>query len=253
MLPPRGALRSVSQNNSHSQWVQKTKTKTTRKYTNMKVRTQETLGMTINLLVPESVEEFDTMAKFEGACLQAGIDQIVFHDTLGTIRPAFIKLLAGEGEEGKALRELYPNLPTRQVVSKGPKPARGEAPDIYEKDTVFLTRVKASNVIPPADLQALLQKVADANPFDPSTSTSTSQLAKRFYNLADATVAHMSSSGASWDDFKTNFLNLNPGFEFDVDDNGVPTRDSLASAYKADEVREQKLAANKFVPVKAAA
>jgi hypothetical protein len=228
----------------------------------MKNRTQETFGLTINISVPESVDEFNTLAKAApGAnpCLQAAIDQIVFHDTLGTVRDKFVTLLAGgkvvgviNGEnvelDGAKLREQYPKLPTRTVTGQGPKKKDGTTPDVYEKDTIFIKKIKDSGAIPLPELVGILQQVADANPFDPSTSTSSSQIAKKYFNLADSTIAMVKSGEGDWPGFVEQFTEANPGFVFDFEDDGAtPTRDSLAAAYKANETREIQAAQSKVM------
>lgn len=208
----------------------------------MKIRTQETFGIVLALNVPESVEEFDTLAKRAGACLDAGIDQIVYHDQLGKIRKGIV------AEIVKA-RETNPNIPERLVVGQGPKKKDGSTSPVYEKDTVFIDRVKSSGAISPADFAALGQAVADATPFDPSASTSSSQIAKKFYNFADGVIAAVAAGQSSWERFEENFLSENPDFEFEKE-NGAPTRDSLAAAFKADELRvlaQAQAANNRFL------
>lgn len=210
----------------------------------MKPRIQETMGFNLTIQVPESVEEFNTLAKAApntNPCLDAANDQIVFHDTLGSIRSDLVRTLNGEGDHGKEFRSRFPNVPSRRVVGKTPKGG-----DILEKESVYLGLVRESGSISPEDLAAEAQKVADRNPFDPSSSTSASQVAKRYYLLAEATKSAIDAGKGSWPTFVEKFSALNPGFEFEFDADGTtPKLDSVAAAYKANEVREAKESANK--------
>lgn len=40
----------------------------------------------VNVAVPDSVEEFDRLAKRNGACLDAAVKQVIFHKVLGDVR-----------------------------------------------------------------------------------------------------------------------------------------------------------------------
>ena len=49
---------------------------------------------TFRINTPETVEEFDQLAKKQGAALEAAVDHEVFHGTLGDVRSAFVELIA---------------------------------------------------------------------------------------------------------------------------------------------------------------
>ena len=55
----------------------------------MKVVQYDSGGHKFNIAVPESVEEYDSLAKKVGACLDAAIDHEVYHGTLGDIRVSY--------------------------------------------------------------------------------------------------------------------------------------------------------------------
>lgn len=109
----------------------------------MKTREASVGGHKVTLAVPESVEEYDSLAKKQGACLDAATDYEVFHGTLGEIRDKFCELIAkthgierreigtgvfeGEGEEKKEVTktERFETYLTRVAAEKNLK---GETP-----------------------------------------------------------------------------------------------------------------------------
>lgn len=100
----------------------------------MKTVTYDSGGHKFNIAVPESVEEFDLLAKKSGAALEAAIDHEVYHGTLGDIRGAFVKAVA----------EAY-NTQPREIgtgVFEGEGEAKAEV-TTTEKPQVFLARVAA--------------------------------------------------------------------------------------------------------------
>ena len=100
----------------------------------MKVVTYDSGGHKFNISVPESVEEYDALAKKQGACLEAAIDHEVYHGTLGDIRDGF----------AKAVGEHY-NITQREIgtgVFEGEGDAKVEVTKT-EKNDVYLARVAA--------------------------------------------------------------------------------------------------------------
>lgn len=107
----------------------------------MKNETYNSLGHKFNIAVPETVDEFDALAKVPGAALKAANTQEVYHGTLGDIRDAFVAAVAKETgiqprEIGTGTFEDGPvdpvtNLPTKIEITKS------------EKLEVYLNRVAA--------------------------------------------------------------------------------------------------------------
>jgi hypothetical protein len=130
----------------------------------MKTVTYDSGGHKFNIAVPETIEEFDTLAKKQGAALEAAIDHEVYHGTLGDIRNAFVKAVA----------TAYNTTP-REIgtgVFEGEGEARAEVTNT-EKPQVFLARVVAeNNLTGDAPFQSIADSlsVGGANEvkFDPS-------------------------------------------------------------------------------------
>ena len=197
----------------------------------MRDRKQITFGRTIILKEAESIEEFDTLAGRVGAALDAANDEVTYRGTLNECRRKIVEEL----EKVTGVK--------RTVIGKGPAKKDGTQPDVLEKDTVYVKRIE-NGILPSADIDALFQRVADTVAFDPASSSASGTVAKRFYSIADGVIAAVDAGQATWDTFRTNFTAANPGFEFDEVD-GVPTRDSLAAAFKYDEARLIKEAQSK--------
>lgn len=91
-------------------------------------------GHKLIISVPETATEFDTLAKKEGACVEAAVDYEIFHSTLGVARKALINQI--EKIYGAKPREIG----TGQFEEKD-----GKRVEITkdEKFDVFLTRVAA--------------------------------------------------------------------------------------------------------------
>jgi hypothetical protein len=86
------------------------------------------------LSVPSTVEEFDTLAKKQGACLEAATDYEVYHGTLGEARNKFAELV-----------EKKHNIKRRDIgtgVFEGEGEERKEVTK-EEKFDVYLERVAA--------------------------------------------------------------------------------------------------------------
>ncbi len=206
----------------------------------MKTRNQATLGFTVKLQVPDSVEEFAKMAGGIDKVLDMATDEEVFRGWLPVFRGKFVEALAKSTEEGGT------GVP-REVVGKGPKNKAGEQPDIFEKDTAYIKRVRA--VGDKAKLNAIAQQVADLIPFDPSESSSTSgRIGKKYLTAAEGLAAAIAAGASTWEVVTANILAENPDFEFEFEgETGAPTIDSLAAALRADEVRLADLQKNKFL------
>jgi len=198
----------------------------------MRDRKQTTFGRTIVLKEAESIEEFDTLAGRVGSALDCANDEVTYRGTLNVFRTKVVEEL----ERVTGVK--------RVVVGKGPAKKDGTQPDILEKDTVYVKRIELTKVLSDADLNALFQRVADTVPFNPAESSASGTVAKRFYAIADGVTAAIDAGQATWDTFKANFAANNPDFVFD-EESGVPTRDSLAAAFKFDEARLIKEAASK--------
>ena len=91
---------------------------------------------TVKVAVPETVEEFDSLAKKDGAAIQAAVTQEIYHGTLGDIRSAAQELI---NEAYKATRRDVGMGQFEEVDGKRTEITKEEKWDTY------LTRVAAEN------------------------------------------------------------------------------------------------------------
>ena len=130
----------------------------------MKVVEYDSSGHKFKIAVPESVEEYDQLAKKQGACLDAAIDHEVYHGTLGDVRDSFAGLVG----------EHY-SIPRRKIgtgVFEGEGDDRKET-TVDEKDSVYLKRVAAEKELTgDAPFQSIADRLSHGGDkevkFDPS-------------------------------------------------------------------------------------
>lgn len=130
----------------------------------MKNETYNSLGHKFNIAVPDSIAEFDQLAKKEGAALEAAITQEVYHSTLGDIRPAFVEAVA----------KAYGIEP--REIGTGTFEGEGDAKKEItktEKPEVFLNRVAAEKgLVGDAPFQSIADTLSAGGAaevkFDPS-------------------------------------------------------------------------------------
>jgi hypothetical protein len=94
---------------------------------------------TVKVSIPETVQEFDSLAKKEGAAIQAAVTQEIYHGTLSDIRSAAEELIC---EAYKATRREVGTNVFEEVDGKKVEQTK------EEKWDTFLTRVAAENNLP---------------------------------------------------------------------------------------------------------
>jgi hypothetical protein len=131
----------------------------------MKIELFESIGMKWPISVPETVEEYNILAKRANACLSDAIDHTVYHDTLGDIRYEFTEAVAA------ALQKQFPNRVDefkRKEKDTGRTSEDGSPILTKENDGTFLSRILAlvgkQATDYPDEKAAVEQKVK----FDPS-------------------------------------------------------------------------------------
>jgi len=148
----------------------------------MKPRNYKSLGLNVALLVPETVQEFDANAKKEGACLNEGINNVVYRGALAEFRDTFLhgrkEEPAADGKpavtEIKGVEQLTGvERLTEPVKGKDGKPVvkDGEAVTKYsESEGDYFDRVCATTNRTPESFQALADEVAAQIVFDASAT-----------------------------------------------------------------------------------
>lgn len=142
----------------------------------MKTYVNKTLNLKVSLLVPSTVEEFDSLAGQPGICLQYAIANGIYKQWNHEFRDALCERL----EETTGIAR----------TTKEEKTKEGKTKTTYtETEQVYLNRLLADGNINETDLQKLANEVAAGIKFDPSPSTRVKKAPKEIVNNAAAIMA----------------------------------------------------------------
>jgi hypothetical protein len=127
----------------------------------MQSQTVKTLGYEIQVQVPSSVEEFDSLAKKQGVCLEQAILNIIYRSVLAKVRTTFVEVL----EEQTGIARL-----TKDSGKKRKNEAGVEEPVLVftETEGEFVDRVLVETKSSKENFEALMVSVASKVTFDPS-------------------------------------------------------------------------------------
>lgn len=234
----------------------------------METKSWDSLGLTWNLNVPTTVEEYDSMAKKPGACLAAATAHVVFHSTLGDIRAAFASVLERELTERNLARKANGEEPFDISWDSGKKNPEGEVIDLNE--AAWVNKVLAVTGTKIGDWAFLQTKVlsgysySSVNPdgttitttvpgvnFDPSASERKAgppKLSKASLNAADALIAN-TKIGPTGLIKLAKILETNNPTELkkqELNEDGTPKREYLARLVSAEEARKRAIAQAKL-------
>ena len=137
----------------------------------MKTKTYKSLGLEVKVSVPSTMEEFDKLAKREGACLDEATNNAVYRGYLGNFRADLLHGREADAENGiaafKGLEEA--TGVERLTKDSGKKNAKGEAIEVYdETEEEYKDRVVAGGRITVAELQQMADELTSITAFDPS-------------------------------------------------------------------------------------
>jgi len=125
----------------------------------MKTTTIQSLGLNLNISVPESVEEFDQNAKKAGACLNEAINNILYRGVLADFRSLFCeKVEEAYGVE----RQTKDTGRTKKVKDANGKETEESIFVYSESEAKFIDRVIASKGLTREALQPLADAVLSA-------------------------------------------------------------------------------------------
>jgi hypothetical protein len=199
----------------------------------MVTKTVKTLGLQINVNVPSSVEEYDTMAKQVGACLESGVLNTIYRSYLAEFRSTFSDKLA---EKTGIARATKPS-------GKFEKDENGKDTEtpilVYaETESDHFDRVLVETKTEKSAYQDLATEVADSIAFDPSASerapAGPKKTAAKFTKAADDLIK--AGKGEAVAAFLANKL----GFAVE------PTVESLGRAIAEDQKRKAAALASEY-------
>jgi hypothetical protein len=127
----------------------------------MKQTEYRSLGIDVELNTPETVEEFDSLAKRANACLDEATNNVVYRGMLAKFRETFCKRVE---DETKIERK-------RKVAMKDGKPIVKDGEEVThwdETEADYFKRVCAELKREPSTFQSIADDVAKSLVFDPT-------------------------------------------------------------------------------------
>lgn len=201
----------------------------------MKTEVYESIGVEWPILVPETVDEYNLLAKRPGnPCLEDATDHTVYHDTLGNVRYEFAEAL------GKELKI------DRLKKDTGEKDTEGKPILKPENDGAYINRMLATSGKKASDFPEIKKMVLEKVKFDPSVSSRTGgkQVPKSAVNAANELLAmngrEINGKVVDANAIAVALEGLNPeATKHEKDANGLVTSESLARLINANEARKR--------------
>lgn len=203
----------------------------------MQTKKYNSLGVSVLLNVPSSVEEYNTLANRPNvnAVLEDAIDNVVYRSALADFRESFCAEI--EKETGIARRR-------EAVLDKDNNPKKDEAGNpvlkYAETEGDYLKRVLVEkNYDDAGPFQALADAVATTITFDPSVRerTATAKIAKTYLEAADKIISMGADAVARAVKKLSDYLGKEVGSD----------REALAGAIKAKQDKQRQEEINNLV------
>jgi hypothetical protein len=197
----------------------------------MKRTTQTLLGVSAFLSVPETIEEFNSLAGGDKA-LEYANAEAYYRGVAPKVRSAFLANIE------KALGHA-PRVVSTKTVGVGEKAK--EVP-VFEKDTTFIKHIKATEGVTDEQINPLLQSAFDDVGWDLS-STRSSGPNKKDIEAAEFYLAAIAAGKSTFDRVIANFENANPGLVVSREADGSVSKDVMAEIVKTNRLRIEAEAA----------
>lgn len=162
----------------------------------MKTTTFKSLGLNVNLNVPSTSDEFDSLAKKAGACVEEAVRNVVYRGSLAEFRDV---LLHGDKDKNITGMDMLFNLerisePVLDDKGVPKKDSKGvELTSYSESEGDFFKRIVATHKITEVDLQKLADVVNASLVFDPSAAerkpAQPKKLATKYSDIAKKLIA----------------------------------------------------------------
>lgn len=210
----------------------------------MKQDRYDSLGLDVQVQLPETVEEFDSLAGKVGACLQEACDNVVYRGVLAQFRSAFVNEVEKQPGAPTQLRQQKKdqkgNLQFETVKVDG---VDTQVPlmEVTETEGKYINRVKAEMNLTDEDyvarFQPIANSVASGIKFDPKASERKPKTPPKTYlEAADSIIAKGGTFERASEKLSTKL-----GYP-------VPaTRDGIAFAIQEDQRRQRETMAAELV------
>lgn len=148
----------------------------------MKSQLVKTLGYQISVSVPDSVQEFDRLAKAEGVCLEQANRNVIYRSVLAEFRSLFTEALESLTKISRKTKDTGKTRKVKTEAADGSVTETEEAIVVWAEteseyeDRVVQTIASQESLTAEAvksRFQALADKIAATLPFDPSESEKT--------------------------------------------------------------------------------
>jgi hypothetical protein len=137
----------------------------------MKTIEYKSLGLSVKLSVPESVEEFDANAKKSGACLTEATNNVVYRGSLADFREKLCEKVEADYAIERATKDTGKKRKVEVKNADGTTTTTEEAIVTYsESEAEFIKRVVADKNIKIEDLQPTADAIAAELVFDASAT-----------------------------------------------------------------------------------
>lgn len=139
----------------------------------MKTQQFKTLGPNVNLAVPATVEEFDQNAKRAGACLEEGINNVIYRGSLAELRDLIIHGREEVKVDGKVTQTAFKGLEEVTGISRKVKKVKSgkeqKEVEVYdETEGEYIDRVIAEKKVELSTFQSHFDAAAALVAFDAS-------------------------------------------------------------------------------------
>lgn len=198
----------------------------------MKAYQNKTLGQTVTLQVPETAEEFDSLAGATGLCVKDANRNVIYRQWNHEFRKAFCDAL--ENETGIARKT--------KTVGEGDK-----AKEVFdETEAEYLNGLELGKHIDEERMSQIAQEVAAEVKFDPTPSTRSKKIPKEITNAAAGLMAAVNAGETDAKKLAKNFEKV-LGIESFTVAFGEVSEDSLAAALLADKEKTDRERSAKFL------
>jgi len=190
----------------------------------MKKVSQSMLSVSAFLSVPDSIEEFNSfLVGRPETALDFANAEAYYRGIAPKVRSRFLSAVA-------EATGIAPKVVSTKTVGD-------KTVEVFEKDTVYMKRVKASGIADDV-LVPLLQAAYDEVGWDLSSTRSSGPNAKD-REVVDFILNAITAGESTFDRVVANYERLNPGLEIERDEDGSVSPEALAEAVRVDRLRRE--------------
>lgn len=205
----------------------------------MKTVQNKSMGLVVNVEVPDSVEEYNQLAGRNDACLEDAIQYNLFHSFNSEFRNKFAEAVEKETGIARNLNEA--------AMAKSPERKDGkEKTKIYENPGSYIARVLAEKGVEASAFQDVGDRIARSIKFDPSegTRSGSGKVGKEYLAAAETII---NAGPDKLEGAIEKLESLNTGLTIERNSEGGVDVDTLARAIKINADRKQRETVNELI------